>query len=135
MKVLTVSTILLVLASAAGCNSLQPANPSTRANRDHLTHKQIQASGLATAYDLIQAERMSWLRERHRPYRRTDEAVAVYLDGAYFGGTESLHNFATRDILSLRRIRPEDTLRLLGRDHPNGAILVSRYESTFSQQR
>lgn len=133
MKALALSLTLLVLASTVGCNSLQPADPSTRTNRDHLTSEQIQASGLATAYDLVQAQRYSWLRERHRPYRRTDEAIAVYLDGAYFGGTESLQHFATRDIFSLRRIRPEDTLRLLGRDHPNGAILVARYEGSFLQ--
>ena len=133
MKALVVSMTLLVLASAAGCSNLQPVDSSTRANRDHLTREQIQASGLATAFDLIRAQRVSWLRERHRPYRRSDEAIAVYLDGSYFGGQESLYHFATRDIFSLRRIRPEDTLRLLGRDHPNGAILIARYEGSFLQ--
>ena len=127
MKTLVVLMALLVLTSVAGCHSLQSADGPAHFDRNHIPFEEIQHVSLATAYDLVQAQRTSWLRERHRPYRRTNEAVAVYLDGTYFGGKESLRNLATDDILSLRRIRPEDTLRLLGRDHPNGAILVARY--------
>ena len=132
MKTRVVLMTLLVLAGTAGCRSTQPADAFTHFDRDHLTLEEINGVGLANAYDLVQAQRHSWLREKHRPLRLQDEAVAVYLDGAYMGGTETLQFLPTSNLLSLRRIRPEDTLRLLGRDHPNGAILVARYRRADS---
>jgi hypothetical protein len=134
MKALAMGIALLMLAGTTGCQSIQHADTPTRFSRDHLTHEQIQASGLATAYDLVHAQRNNWLRERHRPLRQ-NEAVAVYLDGVYFGGPQTLQAFSTGDVLALRRVRPEDTIRLLGRYHPNGAIHVARYQNTLSQER
>lgn len=138
------SLVLLFLAACGSARSLDdPAGmdgPSkSRPDRFVITADELTSREAQDVYVVVQALRPTWLqrsgvnmppRGTQRPPApgtetiRDTESIAVYLDGVFLGGAESLRNINVSDIAEIRKIRAYQANRLFGPEHPNGAIVV-----------
>jgi hypothetical protein len=87
---------------------------------------EIQRSGTATVFELVQTHRPMWLNKRGPVSFQNDGDVVVYLDEvARVGGPASLREIATASVGAVRYLDAVEANYRFGRGHPYGAILVS----------
>jgi hypothetical protein len=137
-------TLLIALLIIAGCASTaEPGAPQSA--QGTITLEEIEGSGAANAYDLVQARRPAWLRMRgtqsfHESARGTGggagsgatvNAVAgqtpilVYLGSARLGGPEALRQIDLRTIGSIEHLQRAAADYRFGPGHLHGAIVLT----------
>jgi hypothetical protein len=91
-------------------------------------------SRLGTLLDFVRWHRPHWLR--YTPADGwTHEGVAVYLNGAWIGGDESLGEIAAGFAASLRYIDGDEASARWGRGHEAGAILITSMPALLAAGR
>lgn len=122
--------------------NLRPKEPV----RDLITREQIEASGVANVYDLVQSLHPEWLRTRGvksltegdrleggmggtRVIEGTDSRL-VYLDEARIGGLETLQQIPTTTVGSVRYLDAAAATYRWGTGHPHGAIWITSRDAS-----
>lgn len=113
-------TGLLVLAA---CSSA-PAGSSR--DRDRITVTEIEATNVASAYDVVQALRPEFLRSRGVSSVRSGspETAIVYVDGVRAGGLGELRRVPREQLEEISYMSGSDATTMYGTGHGGGAILV-----------
>lgn len=126
----TIAAVLLL--AAAGCATAGPHGAVDR-DRNEITEAEIRGTTRSNAFELIQALRSDWLRQRATtaPLRRAGVAhaapddIIAYLDGQRLGTVEALRSVSVQDIRKLRRYSAGSAQQRWGNGHNNGAIEVT----------
>jgi len=94
--------------------------------RDVLTREELENSPAKDAYEAIRLHRPMFLASRRvKDQSHTAALPAVYLNGMYYGETESLRNIHVRDIQDIRYLDAREATMIYGTGHIAGAILVT----------
>lgn len=117
--------------SLAACAST-PTNRVTESSPDLITSVEINATPVATAYDLVNRLRPAWLRAGRTGSigggTIRSQVTLVYLDGTRLGGIESLRTLSASGIRSMKYLdatRAATVLRDPGPEAISGAIVIS----------
>lgn len=99
--------ILALLLFACGCGAAQVAAENrTRSRSDRLTLEEIERTGMATMYDVIQRLQPGWLmpqRERGIP-----APIGVFVDGVRVGNAEFLRQIPASQVAEARFLSNRD---------------------------
>jgi outer membrane cobalamin receptor len=116
--------LLAIAVSIAGCASGGETRGDRR--RDVISFEEIQASQLATAYDIIQALRPEFMRSRgvRSMAAATGETAVVYVDGVRAGGLEALRALPRETLQDVRYLSAADATTAYGTGHAGGVIQV-----------
>jgi hypothetical protein len=99
-----------------------PASASRTVDRTRITAEEIEASKLATPYDVVDRLRRQWWRD---PLTR--EEVSVYLDNQRLpNGREALRELPLVDVAELQYLTGEQAQARWGQEARGGAIIVVR---------
>jgi len=98
----------------------------TRAHPNQITVEEIASTNMSTALEVVQSLRPNWLRERGPVSIRNPQGseVIVYLDGARFGGMDSLRQIRVSSVASIEYLNSSEATFRFGTNHVGGAILV-----------
>lgn len=125
VRLLIVGIAAAALGGGAGCAS---GGTSDRPRRrpDLITAEEMQQRQSASAYDLIQESRSTWLHVRGRDtLLGVQGEIVVMLDGARLGGIESLRQIPVMGLASIRYHTPIDASTRWGMGHAHGAIVLT----------
>lgn len=124
--------------------NLRPKEPV----RDLITREQIEASGAANVYDLVQSLHPEWLRTRGvKSFSEGDQVEGggfrgdmvvvkgtdsrlVYLDEARIGGLETLRRIPATSVGSVRYLDAAAATYRWGTGHPHGVIWVTSQDAS-----
>lgn len=138
---------LFVAFAALTCAAtvLSAQNPgNVKKNSNMIVFEEVQAASEGNAYDLIQALRPQWLRERGHETVRTKKVerpsgvrnethiatvmdepdILVYLNNSKFGTLESLRDIPVAGVGSLELVPPAKATLRWGSGHSKGVIVV-----------
>jgi hypothetical protein len=110
-------TALLATALAA-CASGSGGGGTSGGDRNLITAEELAANPVDNAYDAVQRLRPSWLRSR------AGEPPVAVIDGQTRGDIQTLRNYGTSTITSIRYLSPADATMAFGTGFPAGAIEV-----------
>ena len=96
-----------------------------RLNPRLITLDEIQNSGAATAFDVVETLRPLWLNKRGPQSFVDDGDVWVYMENARMGGRASLREIAASAVGSMQYLDVKDANYRYGQGHPYGAIVIS----------
>lgn len=122
--------VVLVLCIMVAACSARSGGRTAVADLDVITTAEMDGSGHADAYSLVQSLRPQWLRVRGTSSVNGVDFVRVYLDGSMLGGAEYLRQISTHSIASLRYMDGLEASQRWGLDHGAGAIMVSSLRRT-----
>lgn len=118
----------IALATAAACGRSTPRDAhEPRPDANLITAEELAGSSSRTLYDAVRNLRPAWMM-RSRPTAllpRNQAELVVYLDGTRFGSIESLRQFSTRGIASVRYFSPSNAEAHFGPGHQLGAIQIT----------
>lgn len=119
---LVVFAVMLLLASCASSS----ARSGERGDVRSLTASEIAGTDLQTAFQVVQALRPSWLRDRGSTSLTdpTPTVASVYVDGNLAGDIEYLRNVRAGDVHEMRFLPPGQAAVRFGMGHPRGVIEV-----------
>lgn len=113
---------LMLLVSA--CVPAGPTSVPPRRNVDIITTEEVDRTSAATALEIIQRVRPSWLRTRGSASILLAAPIRVYVDGAPFGGVDALRQLSANAVERMERLGSSEATRRFGTDHANGAVIV-----------
>lgn len=122
-------TVVLLAACAAGAGSARTSGAATPQRRDPnmITEEELRAAPSQTLYDAVRALRPAWLMRRTptalMPQNETE--LLVYVDGTRFGNLQSLRQFSSTQVRSIRYYAPADAESRFGPGHLQGAIEIT----------
>jgi len=135
----------LACAAAAGA---QNHGKVTR-NSNQIGREELQSASAANAYDLVQALRPQWLRDRGRETIRTQQVarpgvqgrievattadepdILVYINDSRFGNVDALRDIAVAGLGSLEFVSPAKATLRWGSGHTKGVIVVHTWTGT-----
>jgi len=125
---IVVLTLMCVLVS--GCGARSGTGGTARGDTNVITAAEIDGSGHADAFSLVQSLRPGWLRVRGASTVAGSETVKIYLDGSLLGGAQMLRQISTQSIGSLQYLSGLEATQRYGLDHGAGAIIVSTQRRT-----
>lgn len=119
-------------ASPAAASASQSAPDARRGNANLIVQSEITASNTATAQELIQRLRPTWLRSRGmssaRPTNSAGESTGtlpvVYLDSSILGEISTLANVPTSNIAQIQYLSANEATQRFGTGHTGGAIII-----------
>lgn len=91
----------------------------------YITLDEIQHSGEATAYDVVESLRPMWFHKRGPQSFLFETDILVYNGDAQLGDRNVLREIAASSVASLRFLDAKDATFRYGASHPNGVIVVS----------
>ena len=137
-----VSPHAFVFAATLACAAAAGAQNPPR-NSNQIVREELQGAQAANAYELIQALRPQWLREKGHETIRTQQAerpngrgrievattadepgIIVYINDSRFGDVDSLRDIPVTGLGSLEFISPAKATMRWGSGHTKGAIVV-----------
>ncbi len=126
------------LAFLSAC-ALNTGRPGIAADPDLITREEIEASGQANAYEVVQRLRPAWLRQRvdHRTTGVNLQTLVIH-NGSRYGFLGSLRDLPAELIGSMRFLEGSEAQSLLtGTDQDIGAIIQvsSHGVASFGTQR
>jgi hypothetical protein len=114
---------LAVTLAACASSGSSPA----RRQRNTITHEEIAALNVSTAYQVIQQLRPEYLRTRGPTSIQSPRAslAAVYMNGVrLLDGIADLHRIQAGDIETINFISAADATTRWGTNHTGGAIEI-----------
>ena len=121
VRIACVAAIFLVTACGAQRSA---AAPQTSA-RAQLVSEEMEKAGYQDLFTTVQSLRPQWLQRRGSTSLRPGLQIRVYLDGALYGGPETLRQITTRSVSSIQYLDGLQASARWGLDHDLGAIVVS----------
>lgn len=134
MRALVRLSIIPVIVAMLGSACFAPRGAQHGTPRPHVEPRQnpklitldeIQNSGLATAFDVVETLRPMWLNKRGPQSFVNDGDVWVYMENARLGGRSSLREIAAASVGSMQYLDVKDANYRYGQGHPYGAIVIS----------
>lgn len=125
LSLLSLGTALLTSACFAPRSASRSHVELPRQNPRLITLDEIQSSGAATAFDVVETLRPLWLNRRGPQSFVDDGDVWVYMENARLGGRASLREIAAVTIGSMQFLDVKDANYRFGQGHPYGAIVIS----------
>lgn len=132
---------LAALAFAAAAGAQNPGN--VKRNSNEIVQEELQGAQAANAYELIQALRPQWLREKGHETIRTQQVerpngrgrievattadepgIMVYINDSRFGDVDALRDIPATGLGSLEFISPAKATLRWGSGHTKGVIVV-----------
>jgi hypothetical protein len=117
---------LLMVASLVACASGSSGERSSR-DSSRISLQELEATRMQNMYDMIERERPRWLLSRPARSFHLDTEIVVAVDGRYYGGIESLREFAPETIREVRYMdgpTATATINGLGSRHVEAAIVL-----------
>jgi hypothetical protein len=134
-----VSLAALACATAAGAQ-----NPGiAKRNSNQIVREELLAASAANAYELVQALRPQWLRERGNETIRTQKVerpngrgrievatimdepdILVYINNSRFGNVDALRDIPVTGLGALEFVSPSKATLRWGSGHTKGVIVV-----------
>lgn len=120
------TTFLLVLAvSSTACSTHRNTAQHPSADRNVITHEEMQSASLRTAYDAVHQLRPLWLRTRGSDtFSGGRDPIVLYMNGARIGTISQLRDIPINDVQEIRFLDAIEATRLYGTGHRSGAITV-----------
>jgi hypothetical protein len=131
MRALYAAVIATALCAALGCAGTSAA-PPLRGNSNVITNEEITAGAGATAFEVIQRLRPSYLHTRgavrSEPTGRQNNFVpvdiVVYINENRMGGSDQLRQISVNDIREIRYFTAIEAAAKWGSGHTAGAIQI-----------
>ncbi len=139
---------LAALACAAAAGAQNPGN--VKKNSNQIVREELQGTSAANAYELVQALRPQWLRERGQETIRTQKVdrpglrgsivagtamdepdILVYINDSRFGNVDALRDIPVTGLGSLEFVSPSKATLRWGSGHSKGVIVVHPSTGTF----
>lgn len=139
---------LAALACAASAGAQNPGN--AKRNSNQIVREELQGASAANAYELVQALRPQWLRERGQETIRTQKVerdngrgrmevattmdepgILVYINDSKFGNVDALRDIPVTGLGSLEFVSPSKATLRWGGGHSKGVIVVHPSTGTF----
>jgi hypothetical protein len=104
-----------------------PGRPLANSN-SVITEDEVRASTASNLYEMLQALRPHWLRNRG-PTGNTDvnldqQGVRVYVERGLVGDLNALRQITTREVTTVEFLDAAAATYRLGQGNPSGAIVV-----------
>lgn len=110
-------------AGTAPTTASAAARPA-RQDQQLITRDVIVGTQYTNLFDVIQAMRSNWLRQKNTGDFGKADVLQVYLDNQRIGGVEELRNIAPLGVQSVRFYDPIAASARWGLNHGGGAIYV-----------
>ena len=120
-KVAVLATLVSAIACATGGRSATPE----RADRELITHEQIEKNHFTTAYDAVESLHSNWLRPKGTDSFTTPTEVVVYINANRAGGVDALKDIRVETITFIRHFDGVTASARWGIGHGQGVILVN----------
>lgn len=117
MKAFRIAPLLLLLAACGGNSSAGSVSPDAAS----ISAAEIQSSGGATAWDVVDRLHRRWFRDQ-----LSGKAVTVYYEQSNVGGAEKLRDYPAREVAELQYLDGQAAVRRFGAGNEGGVILVVR---------
>ena len=119
----------MIVVSAACSATVRTARPSDRSwagLRYALTERELERTGVGTAYEAMERLRAEYSRIGRG--QTGDDEVPVYVDGTRMTGVLLLRGIPSSTIALIGWVTPQDATTRFGTGHSSGAIvIVTRY--------
>jgi hypothetical protein len=117
--------IMLLTACIAACSHASQSAPGGDPNL--ITEQEIDASGGASALDVIEKVRRNFLTNRGKTtlIGSSPSLPSVFVDGVHFGEVGSLRNISARQVSSMRLYRAWEAQQKYGNGYVGGVIEVT----------
>ena len=118
---------LLVAGSSVALAQEEEQEDKPRRSRDVITADEIAERGdLQTAWDAVKRLRPAFLRVRGaRSGTSGMDVLRIYIDNVAEDGEDALKRISADAVWEIRRLSASDATFRYGRDHPQGAIVVT----------
>jgi hypothetical protein len=120
-RIACIAAVFIVTACGAQRSG---GTPQTSA-RAQLASEEMEKAGYPDLFATVQSLRPHWLQRRGSTSLRPGLQIRVYLDGALYGGPETLRQITTRSVSSIQYLDGLQASARWGLDHDLGAIVVS----------
>jgi hypothetical protein len=132
MRLSTSVLVLPALTLAAACarapapaSLRHPVAPARHVAQPTIPFEEIRASGVATAFELVETRRPMWLNKRGPQSFMHEGDVVVYLNNARMGYRAALREIAVSQIGGISYLTPSQADYRYGQGHPYGAIVIT----------
>ena len=124
---LRASVIALFALTSAACAA--GAGGGGSGNPDLITREQIESLGDATAFQIVQRFRSSWLRARTQATfgNSTPAYAEVFVDELRYGDINSLNRISSTQIQSIEYLSATDATTRYGTGYMGGIIRVNTF--------
>lgn len=119
--------VAVAVLVAAACGLRRGERPPRRLDRNVITRQQMLDAHYVSVYDAVAALRSNWLRPRGPDSFVLSSVVWVYVDGARFGGVETLRTMQPRLVNTVRYYDGPSATSRWGVDNGAGVIHVSTW--------
>jgi hypothetical protein len=122
--------LVAAMVIAAGCASPGAGGGAAVAtgNRNVITQAEIEQTSGRTAFEVVQTLRPEYLRGRGVTSSADNPSgggePSVFVNGTFYGGTESLGNISGTVIREIRFANARDATTKYGTGYPNGVIEI-----------
>ncbi|HMG17577.1 MAG TPA: hypothetical protein VK573_02540 [Gemmatimonadales bacterium] len=117
LRFVLAGTAVLIAVSACAGRSSGGAPPR---DRNLITQDELSERNFTSLLHAIEALRGNWLS-----LRGPDGRVQVYVDQVHIGGVDILRTIPVTSVLLIRHMDGIEATARFGRDHYQGAILIS----------
>lgn len=121
MTTLRFAPIAMVVLLACGGNS---SSGSVSPEAASISATEIQSSGGATAWDVVDRLHRRWFRDQ-----LSGKPVVVYYENANVGGADKLRDFPAREVAELQYLEGQAAVQRYGAGAEGGVIVVVRNRS------
>ena len=121
VRIACVATLLTV----TGCGTQRSGGTPQTSARAQLVSEEMEKAGYPDLFATVQSLRPHWLQRRGSTSLNPRVQIKVYLDGALYGGPETLRQITTRSVSSIQYLDALQASARWGLDHDLGAIVVS----------
>jgi hypothetical protein len=131
----TAAAALLATSACASTHTAGSSSPAVRSvaarpapakrNAKIILSDEIRASAAATAFELVQSLRPSWLNKRGPQSLQNEGDIHVYIGETRMGDSDALREIAAASISSIRYLDAKEANYKFGQGHPYGAIVIS----------
>jgi hypothetical protein len=117
--------IALLTCTLAACT--HAAQGGSGGSENLITEQEVDASGGATALDVVQKVRRNMLTNRGKTtlIGSSPSLPSVFLDGVHFGEVGSLRNISARQVSTIRLYRAWEAQQKYGNGYVGGVIEVT----------
>ena len=116
------TALLCALVFFSGCASFGSSPSLAPASGQVITQDEVPFAQAASAYDVIQRLRPTFLVSQRDPAFVGDRQV--YINGMRAGGMEALRSISADRIQEIRLLPAGEATRLLGAGHGAGALMI-----------
>jgi hypothetical protein len=117
------ASLLILPACASAGTERETALPG---DQNRLTAHEIQQRDHTNAFEVVQALRPQWLRQRGQTSLRVPQSseVVIYVDGQLLGGPGTLRHVHASQVDTMQYLNASEATMRFGTGHSGGAIVI-----------